>query len=78
MFVETMFLDHGYAIYSANEDLFKSFILKFPEFESEKTKGYLVEILVEMMLDNKKLIRHADTPYYFMEFFLHEINQCTH
>lgn len=31
--------------------------------------------MVEMLLDNKKLIPLANNPYYFLEFWLHTINQ---
>ena len=30
-----------------------------------------------MMMDNKKLIKLCSKPYYFLEFWIHMINQCT-
>lgn len=76
-FVEKMFLDHGLAIYSKSIKLFKSLLLQFPVAESAGLGGVLVEILIEMMLENKELIRYANSPYYFLEYFLHDVNQCT-
>ena len=71
-----MFLDHGYLIYASSELLFESLLLKF-EFCDDDQKGTLVEILVDMMAENKKLVKLANQPYYFLEYFLHDINQCT-
>ena len=74
-FIEKMFLDDAYAIYASSEDLFESFLIQFPHFDHE-SKGVLVEILIEMIQENKKLVKIANQPYFFLEFFLHDINQC--